>query len=352
LLLAAVRKALPHFPPSGREFYSDFAALQQIALDFGQYPGRKNILWFSGGSTLFLKPDPSVLLYPRDLRYIYDELESTRMAIYPIDARGLTVAAGYGIWAQHALMNDIAETTGGHAFYNNNGLDQSAAHWLDSSSSFYTLTYSPRNFRLDNKWHKVRVKVDGDGATYYLSYRRGYFADGSTGSVQQPAKPRMRLLAGGEKMTEPDARSIPIIFQASVLPTSVAPPISSEIKSATPPAPPKKGTTPFSIHYSFSADAFTTKTIDDKQQIEFGVAVFAFDQNGSTVARAADRITVTVNGDKLRLTPKALFPVDQQINLRKGATYLYLAVWDMTSGRLGTLQIPLQVAAPPRVQKP
>jgi hypothetical protein len=45
----------------------------------------------------------------------------------------------------------------------------------------------------------------------------------------------------------------------------------------------------------------------------------------------------------LRLHPKALIPVDQQINLHKGQKYLYLAVWDMTSGRLGTLQIPLKV---------
>ena len=58
LLLAALHKALPHFPPTGRVFYSDFGTLHKIVMDFGQYPGRKNILWFSGGSTLYLSSNP------------------------------------------------------------------------------------------------------------------------------------------------------------------------------------------------------------------------------------------------------------------------------------------------------
>lgn len=34
-----------------------------------------------------------------------------------------------------------------------------------------------------------------------------------------------------------------------------------------------------------------------------------------------------------------------------GQKYLYLAVWDMTSGRLGTLQIPLKVVSEPKQPK-
>ncbi|MGC2162344.1 MAG: VWA domain-containing protein [Silvibacterium sp.] len=352
LLFAALHKALPHFPPSGREYYSDFATLHQIAIDLGQFPGRKNILWFSGGSTLFLQPDPTVLQNTTDWRYVYDELEASRIAIYPIDARGLTLTEGYRIWAQHALMNDIAETTGGRAFYNNNGLDKTAAHWLDTSGSFYTLTYSPSNFRPDNKWHKVRVKLNGDAAAYTLSYRRGYFADATTG-LRQPEGPRTVRLAG-ETVAEPDLRSAPIVFQALVLPASEAPhlPIPTGAAPSVNQTPPKKGTIPYTIRYSLPVDAFTPKMMEGKQEIEFGVAVFAFDQNGVIVARLGNRITFNVNQNRLNLTPPVRFPFDQQINLRKGQNYLYFAVWDMTSGRLGTLQIPFQAAAAPKSQKP
>lgn len=179
LLLAALHKALPHFPPTGRQFYSDFATLGKIVADFGQYPGRKNVLWFSGGSTLYLRSNEIGVPDTHGWQQIYDELETSRIAIYPIDARGLMagmVRVPYALWSQHALMNDIAQSTGGRAFYNNNGFSQIAQRWLDTSGDFYTITYAPRDFRIDNKWHKVKVKLDGcSGCT--LSYRRGYFAD-------------------------------------------------------------------------------------------------------------------------------------------------------------------------------
>lgn len=347
LLLAAVKKALPHFPPVGRFYYSDFNTLHQIAVDLGQVPGRKNILWFSGGSTLYLEPDPTVLLGGYDYRYIYDELESSRIAIYPIDARGLSVTEPFHIWAGHALMNDIAETTGGHAYYNNNGLDKIATTWLDKAGDFYTLTYSPANFRLDRKWHKVRIKLTGEYANYTLSYRHGYFADPDFNAPRRPQKPRQVLLSGGETMANPDIRSEPIVFEARVLPSSQAPAPSTPnaAQAAATQPPPKKGTTPYSIHYSLPAGAFITKSVDGKDQIELGVAVFAFNDEGTATARLADRVTLTVNPDKLRQSPNTLIPVDQQVNLRKGQNFLYFAVWDMTSGRLGTLQIPLQVTA-------
>ena len=38
----------------GREYLTDFETLRQIAVALSQLPGRKNVLWFSGGSMRFL----------------------------------------------------------------------------------------------------------------------------------------------------------------------------------------------------------------------------------------------------------------------------------------------------------
>jgi len=48
----------------------------------------------------------------------------------------------------------------------------------------------------------------------------------------------------------------------------------------------------------------------------------------------------------LKENPTAKFGFDQQINLPKGEDYLYIALWDLTNGRLGTLQLPLDVEKP------
>jgi len=368
LLAAAVRKAIPRFPPPDRGAYADsgYVTLQTIEnnLDRAQYPGRKNILWFSGGSSLFLHSNPldpqlappQIYPDPALLRDIYDELEANRIAIYPVDARGLQ-SAGIGpgllgaalrIGAQQALMRDIANATGGTAFYNNNALDKIAAHWLHNAGGFYTLTYSPQDFRFDNKWHTVKVKLSAEFSAYTLSYRRGYFADTTTAARQKEKKPRTLLRSNGDTLTEPDQQSVPIIFQVHLAPASP--------DSASHPGPaelptvqaPEKRTIRYSIHYALPAADFTIKTVHGIREVELGVAVIAFNDDGSTETHLADRLTFAMNENNLRLHPKAVIPVDQQINLHKGQKYLYLAVWDMTSGRLGTLQIPLKVATEPK----
>jgi hypothetical protein len=55
---------------------------------------------------------------------------------------------------------------------------------------------------------------------------------------------------------------------------------------------------------------------------------------------------MTLNADAVRLHPDVPIGLDQRLNLKKNDEFLYLAVWDMTSGRLGTLQIPVQVPKP------
>lgn len=347
LLMAALHKALPHFPPTGRIYYSDFATLHQIAVAFGQYPGRKNILWFSGGSTLYLNPDPTRRPTIDAWRQIYDELETSRIAIYPIDARGLMVLGPhvpYALWSQHALMNDIAETTGGHAYYNTNGFGQDAQHWLDTSGDFYTITYSPRNFRVDNRWHKVKVKLTGGYSGYTLSYRRGYFADRNVNETpSQMRKSRTIVIAGGKTATVPDMRSLPMVFDARVILASQA---RIDPAEATPAAqaPEKKGTIPYAVRYFIPCSELTPVNVDGEQQVGFNIAAFVFDANGDIVTRLGTRVNFVVKPDKLKDFPRYVYPFDQRINLRKGQNYLYLAIWDLHSGRLGTLQVPF--AAP------
>jgi VWFA-related protein len=298
LLLDAVHKAIPRFPPTGREYLSDFDTLHKIALSLAQIPGRKNVLWFSGGSTLYLQSDIREDTVPlRDeaaWRTLYDELDEERIAVYPIDVRGLMVEgvataadqqpankttpgqsqfmSGSPSFGQRAAMEETARATGGHAFYNNNDLKDIAEHVLSTGSSFYTLTYSPHDLRFDNKWHKVRVAISG--GPYHLSYRTGYFADGSLHSTDGPVRTRTRLLANGEKLEVPELSGSPIIFRANVVPAS-DPAIANWPKASTTLAAPhhKKGAVPFIIRYVVPVSALTIKNVNDEYLISLGIAV-------------------------------------------------------------------------------
>ncbi|MGA3226799.1 MAG: VWA domain-containing protein [Acidobacteriaceae bacterium] len=345
LLLDAVHTAIPRLPPQGREYLGDFDTLRQLVVSFRQLPGRKNVLWFSGGSTRFLIPDAIPLQDGAAWRDLYDQLDQERIAIYPIDARGLMLAdtdLALILANQHLAMDDVAHATGGKAFYNNNGLKEITEHLLESDSSFYTLTYSPHDLHFDNKWHKVSVEVDG--ASYHLSYRSGYFADGSVREKGQPDRPRTRLLRNGEKLEVSEQRDRPLIFRATVLPASDPAAANFDDGSGSLPwPPPQKGSIPFLIHYTVPVYALTMRVVDGKHKVVLGLAAVGLDREGSVVEHKAERITMTLPEDILRRSPDLPVTAYQRIYLSKDDKFLHLGLWDAVSGRFGNVDIPLEI---------
>lgn len=342
LLLTAIHRAIPHLRQPGSWYASDFGTLRQMAAFLSQMPGLKNVLWFTGGSNLFLKPDPTSMQSYQSLREVYDELETERIALYPIDARGLTVEVNSAMAPQHMLMADMAEATGGQAWYNNNGLAQVASHTVDTDSHFYTLTYRPDNLKANNKWHKVKIAVDG--GSYHVSYRRGYFDDG-TGTSHPPRKARIVLRAHGETVQGPDREAEPIIFEARVQPPTAAQ-LANPAQSTETAHAPKRNETAYAVYYSVPLDALTLEKVNGKTQISVGAAILAFNRYGRLTGSVAQKLTFDLNEEKLKENATAKFAFDQQINLPKGEDYLYIALWDLTNGRLGTLQLPLDVEKP------
>ena len=356
LLLDAVHKAIPRFPPQERRYLSDFDTLYQIALSVSRLPGRKNILWFSGGSTRFLRPDAMLLPDDSPWRDLYDELNLERIAVYPIDVRGPIWGSGPAF--QHMAMREAAQATGGKAFYNNNGLTEITEHVVSSDGSFYTLTYSPHNLDLDNNWHKIRIEVDGH--SYHLSYRTGYFADGSVRRTDGPAPPRTRtrLLLNGGKMEVPDLSGVtergdyPIIFQASAL-SSSDPSLAKMVKpsASLPPVAAKRRAIPYSVRFTVPLSALKVRDVDGKYQAVIGVAEIALNRDGGAVERNAEQATVILNEKVYRANPNVSITLDQRMNLAKDDRFLKLVVWDTTSRRFGTLQIPLEIPKTSKHQK-
>lgn len=98
---------------------------------------------------------------------------------------------GSGLTAQ-ADLDDIAKTTGGNAFFlfpkefDSVFRNSYKKEILDSFESIdaivrnlYVLSFKPKNFANDGKWHKIEVKVNkpkGLKARIGLGYRKGYFA--------------------------------------------------------------------------------------------------------------------------------------------------------------------------------
>jgi hypothetical protein len=72
--------------------------------------------------------------------------------------------------------------------------------------------------------------------------------------------------------------------------------------------------------------------------------------NGTIIAYHAEEITFTLKDEAARQPAGKLLPVDVEVDLSRGDAYLYVAAWDVTTKRLGTLEIPYHADVPKTIQ--
>ena len=190
----------------------------------------------------------------------------------------------------------------------------------------------------------MTVAVDGDG--YRISYRQGYYADGVNAHPYPPGAKRPRILADGTTEAPPDVRSAPILFEAHVAPTSAALLQQLPPGAAALPGKPRRGRLGYSIVYSVRAADFVAEQVRGEQRVLLGVEAVAFDHNGEPVGHRSDRFTITINPAALARKPDSRLLVEQPIEVSDGDDYLYLAVWDLSNGRIGTLETPFAARKP------
>jgi VWFA-related protein len=172
------------FYQGGRGIVEDTnTALRQIASNVVNIPGRKNLVWISDefpvsmGYTVTNGKRESGQNFTSALSITAKILGDANVAVYPVDARGLTAPKGgtdYDL-PNFDLMLEIASSTGGHAFFNTNGISGSIRKAVDDSRVSYLLGYYPANDKWDGKFRGIAVKVSRPGV--HLRYRSGYYAD-------------------------------------------------------------------------------------------------------------------------------------------------------------------------------
>ncbi len=206
LLLDALQRGVGGASPAERVFYTTqriigtLKAIEFIANHLAKTPGRKNLIWVSGGFPLEIGFDNAAAWRnPQiDQRTFTDEVSETvravndaNMAIYPVDARGLMVAPHsmpsaaatavacrklpqmVGVKNQQT-MEELASRTGGHAYYNSNDLAKAIHSAVDDSRVTYMLGFYPVDESFDGKFHKIEVQaVERKGV--HLRYRKGFF---------------------------------------------------------------------------------------------------------------------------------------------------------------------------------
>jgi VWFA-related protein len=212
------------------------AGFQMMGRYLAGFPGRKSLIWLTGAipapylsdplGTSFGKSfkDDFTVLDP-DPNDLVDALTLSRVAVYPVDARGLQTPPQFqasnrgrpGPYTnmrfesrqafQHMDLDNMADATGGRAYYNTNGLKQVIASIINNGSNYYTLAYATDNTRWEGQFRRIKVKVDRPGLR--VQHRQGYYAVDRTQAEQRLLAAMQRRKARGDYNPFPTEETIP-----------------------------------------------------------------------------------------------------------------------------------------------
>ncbi|HWC98165.1 MAG TPA: VWA domain-containing protein [Candidatus Sulfopaludibacter sp.] len=146
-----------------RRITDTFRAFEKIAGRLAHVPGRKSLIWLSDAFPLSTN---GVFYYP-DFERVVAQLNRSDVAVYSVDARGLsTITRSYT-----PTMEQFAERTGGTAFHSRNDLDEGMRLALEDLNVSYMLGFHVgANAALGP--HEIRVRIKRPGIK--LRYRESY----------------------------------------------------------------------------------------------------------------------------------------------------------------------------------
>jgi VWFA-related protein len=341
-------------------------ALQQLAQYLSGFPGRKNVIWFSSSFPVGIVPIKGPHLadfsyadtYSKQVQKTTNLLTAAQVAIYPIAAEGLELnrytnasgsqSPGMGASFGRTLavegesrnskilaMQEIAEDTGGKAFYNNNGLKEEIGEAINDGSHYYTISYTPTDKRTDGKFRSIKVKFAN--SEYKLAYRRGYYAGNgkNNNKVQpQPRDPLQPLMQRGMPS------SSQIVYKVRVL--SYGQQQKTETSIAGDNTKLKRAVTRYAVDFAVSTQDLELKEMSDgMRHANLEVTLVAYDHDGNP-------LNWLVRDKNMSLTPQlyAVFErgglqLHEEIDVPRGNVFLRTGVYDFATQKAGTLEIPL-----------
>jgi VWFA-related protein len=390
------------------------ANLQRLATFLTAFPGRKNVIWFTESVPPFLSigngPDALATMasdpgLENEYKKTMNMLAAARMALYPVDARGVattsfyqadnklpsTTSAPYQITgvdsnptgmgkdptvsptssapgAQVSNANDettkrnsdqmmqevFAHDSGGKAFANTNGLSQVIDNISVASSDFYTLSYTPANSKMDGGFRKIEVKI-GEG-NYALSYRRGYFALDSDlpGAAVAARNQQIEKLAA----KNPGAVDPLLAFMDLGMPQSTQILYKTRIQPLPPGAanPPATNDAAQGQHTTYGVDFLVDLNdldlklnSDGNHEGKINISLIAYDRYGKIVSRKEHIVGLNIKPDVYEVFQNTGVQLHAEIGVPKGNLWLRTGVYDQASQKVGTLEVPLSAVKTPDI---
>jgi VWFA-related protein len=358
-------------------------ALQELARYLSGIPGRKNLIWFSGSFPISIDPEDAARSPFRDVMDFGELIKKTtalltaaRVAVYPIDARGLmgqntvdvryspspngmsvngrgalvtgqkqqNVATDYSKFLiqtdeEKESMETVAEETGGKAYTNGNDLKGDVADVIANGSNYYAIAYTPGEDKRDGSFRRIKVNVDKGG--YRLAYREGYYADDSAKMNARASVVALAAQHGAPPATE-------IALQARVLPAND--PLLKSAKLAAGPAgqmaaamkgPTRRYVVDLGVN---PRDLLFSATPDGVEHAHIEFVMVDYDADGNRVNYLDQALSAGFTAAQYADAMAHELHARMQLDVPQAQSSLRIAVQDLNAGRAGSLEVSLDAA--------
>ncbi|HTV08340.1 MAG TPA: VWA domain-containing protein [Candidatus Aquilonibacter sp.] len=348
------------------------------------FPGRKNVIWFSGSFPLGVDPAASIQNntdIPGEgddvFRAMINLLTRAQVSVYPVDPRGLQTNPAFTPGAnmnpnqgtayqqgatnfyamqaaEHGTMQAFASDTGGIPFYNRNNLTQAVADAIEDGSNYYTLSYSPSEKKTGGEWRSIHVEL-ANPANYkgvQISYRRGYFADdlkvpgyhtGTASVSEDPNAPSAEALRSSKAAMlhgAPLLQDIP--FTTRVLPASAAlettPAPGNELNPKDPMKPPYRR---YDIDCAAVSRYFNLTEQPNGHRVgAIQTAIIVYDEHGKMLNAVSRTLHLDFTPEEYAQFQHLGYREHMEVSApAMGESFFRIGVEERTTGRIGTVEV-------------
>ena len=326
-------------------------ALRAIARYVSGYPGRKNLLWISSSFPLVIGPvsdnDPTNLrVYKQQMDEVANALADAKVAVYPIDPAGVAMPGAFQAsekikhedvlaspssamdreddtrFHQQDTMGEVADKTGGRVCVNNNDLAKCVKTAVSDGTSYYELGYYPDSSDWHGEFHQITVKAKGRGIQ--LAYRAGYYA-----TAESPVENDVKGQAtGSDPAAERAACEDVLVSTGIVLAAEILPNKAPEETSFLLAIDPKDMNLP-------PAEA-------NGRTLSMTIGACSFDRTGKVLNYTQNRYGATLTERQYAKMSVEGIPQTFAVHLQPAAARVRLLVRDGFSGRMGSVEIPIE----------
>lgn len=289
------------------------------------------------------------------IREAIDSLNLSDVSVYPVDVAG----AKPELNGVDDLADHIALVTGGKAYFNTNDFVTAMEQATEDGGSYYEISYSPTDAAYDQRLRKIRVELDKKG--YHLEYRRYYFSDAPGAPVTKDEK-KVALAVADEQVAHkqgdtmyaymqhgaPDAHEIIFRAQFHAGPKAQATKAQLDVLSQQPAyfVAGKASKVPKNLNVqTYTVDYLVPNrmvgALNGDKELEF--AVTAYDADGKMLNGISNNASEDTD-DEAKPGASPYIRAEQTLDVPVDAAWLRVAVRDVATNRIGTLEIPLPLA--------